>query len=444
MHSSPMKSALHEGYFVDDLGSEKPTRLEQMRKNSKENIDNLGVANDPAHEKLGKKPRPARRPNERYLSLILFSCFIAIAALLLSLLLIWGKLGKKCECSRTEALSTSVEKLTTDVGKMSSLEEKITSLQRDSIEKGNELKRARLSLDYLQDEHRNLSAKLNITESQLQMRDSDLASLLMGVRYNITAQVDIELSSLRNDLDQSKIQLIASDNETMKSLEAVNASFANEMEESPVSNQSFPLKLGSDTISVYCHVARLGPCGAGGWTLVMKMNGSKDTFHYDSEIWSNKTGFDVSAGMTGLDEKETKLPTYWKTSFTKICLGMKNSEQVNFILINKTADSLHSLIADGKYRNTSNGRDAWKSLLGSNGSLELNCNKEGFNAHTKFSGRPKARIGILGDEQNYCNSSDSRIGFGTGPDSNTCGNVAAWGADNGYRNITAMGYILVQ
>ena len=44
---------------------------------------------------------------------------------------------------------------------------------------------------------------------------------------------------------------------------------------SPVSNQSFPLKLGSDTISVYCHVARLGPCGAGGWTLVMKMNGSK-------------------------------------------------------------------------------------------------------------------------------------------------------------------------
>ena len=73
--------------------------------------------------------------------------------------------------------------------------------------------------------------------------------------------------------------------------------------------------------------------------------------------------------MTGFDEQETKLPTYWKTNFTKICLGMKNGEELKFILINKTAESLHSLIADGEYRNTSLGRDAWKSLLGSNGSL---------------------------------------------------------------------------
>lgn len=123
---------------------------------------------------------------------------------------------------------------------------------------------------------------------------------------------------------------------------------------------------------------------------------------------------------------------------------MKNGEQVNFIMINKTADSLHSLIADGEYRNTSIGRDAWKSLLGSDGSLQLNCNREGFNAHTPFSGRPKARIGILGNEQNDCNSCDSRIGFGSGRDSNTCGNVAAWGADNGNKNIKAMGYIYVQ
>lgn len=49
-----------------------------------------------------------------------------------------------------------------------------------------------------------------------------------------------------------------------------NSSFS-----SSVSNQSFPLKLGSDIISVYCHVTSLGPCGDGGWTLVMKINGSK-------------------------------------------------------------------------------------------------------------------------------------------------------------------------
>ena len=68
---------------------------------------------------------------------------------------------------------------------------------------------------------------------------------------------------------------------------------------------------------------------------------------------------------------------------------------------------------------------------------------------TKFNPdlQPRARIGILSNEQNDCNSCDSRIGFGTGgkPDySNSCGNVAAHQADNGDKNIKTMGYILVQ
>ena len=160
------------------------------------------------------------------------------------------------------------------------------------------------------------------------------------------------------------------------------------------------------------------------------------------------TEYNPSAGMTGFDELETMLPTYWNTSFSKICLGMKIDQQINFILLDKVAESLHSLMADGQYRNTSLlvGRNTWKRLLGSDASLQLNCNKEGFNAYTS-SDRPKARIGILGNEQNDCSSCDSRIGFGTGgrPDnSNTCGNVAAWGGDNGDKNIKAMGYIFVQ
>ena len=158
------------------------------------------------------------------------------------------------------------------------------------------------------------------------------------------------------------------------------------------------------------------------------------------------TEYNTSAGMTGFDGLETMLPTYWNTSFSKICLGMKNDQQINFILLDKVAESLHSLIADGQYRNTSLGRNTWKRLVGSDASLQLNCNKEGFNAYTN-SGGPNARIGIIGNEQNHCSSCDSIIGFGTGgypDDSNSCGNVAAWGGDNGDKNIKAMGYIFVQ
>ena len=41
-------------------------------------------------------------------------------------------------------------------------------------------------------------------------------------------------------------------------------------------NKAYPLKLASTTIPVYCHVTDdLGPCGGGGWTLAMKINGNK-------------------------------------------------------------------------------------------------------------------------------------------------------------------------
>ena len=60
---------------------------------------------------------------------------------------------------------------------------------------------------------------------------------------------------------------------------------------------------------------------------------------------------------------------------------------------------------------------------------------------------PKARIGIIANQQNDCYSCDSRIGFGTAglyDDSNTCGNEAMLSSDNGDKHIKAMGYILVQ
>ena len=143
------------------------------------------------------------------------------------------------------------------------------------------------------------------------------------------------------------------------------------------------------------------------------------------------------------------MPTYWDTPFSKICLGMKIPQQVkvNFITINKQARSLFTLIADGQYRNTSLGRKTWKELVGSNASLQRKCKKEGFNVVCSREGSSKARIGILGNNENECGSCDSRIGFGTGgkhDDSNTCGNEAKFSADNGDKHIKAMGFILVQ
>ena len=127
---------------------------------------------------------------------------------------------------------------------------------------------------------------------------------------------------------------------------------------------------------------------------------------------------------------------------------MKIGQQIKFLVINKQANSLYALIADGKYRATSLGRNTWKTLIGSQASLQINCNKEGFNAAGSSKGYSKARIGILGNNEKAFSDTDSRIGFGTGrrnDDSNTCCNNAIKGhtSDNGAKNIKAMGYVLL-
>ena len=124
---------------------------------------------------------------------------------------------------------------------------------------------------------------------------------------------------------------------------------------------------------------------------------------------------------------------------------MKIGQQIEFIVINMTASSLYSLIADGKYRGTSLGRDKWLSLIGSNASLQLNCKKEGFNAKCTKGGYSKARIGILGNDQTNCYRCNSRLGFGSGGNydgKNTCGNLDNHGGKR--LSIKTMGYILVQ
>lgn len=127
---------------------------------------------------------------------------------------------------------------------------------------------------------------------------------------------------------------------------------------------------------------------------------------------------------------------------------MKIDQHLKFIFINKQADSLRSLIADGQYRNTTLGRDEWKELIGSQAALQENCNKEGFNAFSSRSDRSKVRIGILSNNENDCHSCNSFIGFGAGSHPNgskSCGNeVLFFKPERRSKSIKAMGYILIQ
>jgi len=275
------------------------------------------------------------------------------------------------------------------------------------------------------------------------------------VVFNCNVNQDSHISQAIKALETKMEQLIALVNKTSTSPQPTKppAVLPSSCKEQYVKYRSFksqvyPLMFGSQKIPVYCHMGNFG-CGDGGWTLAMKIDGAKRTFHYDSHYWSDRNPYNLAGGKTGFDQQETKLPTYWNTPFSKICLGMKIGHQIKFLVINKHANSLYSLIANGYYQPTPLGRHTWKTLINSQqASLQPGCNKEGFNAACTYAKSPaKVRIGILGNNEDDCVSCDSRIGFGMAGipgDLNICGNEAVAGGDNGDKHLMAFGYVLVQ
>lgn len=43
----------------------------------------------------------------------------------------------------------------------------------------------------------------------------------------------------------------------------------------PKENKEYALHVGNEQVSIFCHLTDIPGCGGGGWTLVMKTDGSK-------------------------------------------------------------------------------------------------------------------------------------------------------------------------
>ena len=180
----------------------------------------------------------------------------------------------------------------------------------------------------------------------------------------------------------------------------------------------------------------------------------QETFSYSSPYWSNTKTYSHTGGKTGLDHKEAKVATYWSTPFKQLCVGMKFRNSAQFIEINHTAKSLYDVIADGKFRQTVIPRKTWKSLIAGS-SLQKNCERQGSNVAASDKYHARVRIGIIGNNENHCVNADSFVGFGAIDANqrkycgilsvvNSCGNSAYCLADNGTKEVKAMGYIFVR
>ncbi|XP_078345952.1 uncharacterized protein LOC144631400 [Oculina patagonica] len=448
-----MGSVKTEGYFIN----------QSFEDDKQESMQQKQITNHA--EKPTGHANPAQRSNRTLLALVIIVCLISLVVLLFTLLM-FGKIGGGCDCSTNEvSSSTSAKSLAMDSAEIKALGENMTSFHQalmttiDSAftELTSHLTKTSKDLAELDNtlgKMGKLDSAFNELTSHLAETNENLAELNDTLKKFPACQGPLENGPCKNGGISHP-----ADVEGNFTCVCAPGFYGNYCEKAAKSCQELydaynfttsrlvTLHFGLAPTSVFCHMGDFG-CGDGAWTTVMKIDGSKPTFHYYSDYWSNKTEYNLPGGKTGFDSQETKLPTYWNTSFSKICLGMKIGQKLNFITINTTeTSSLYSLIADGNYSSTSLGRDTWKALIGSEASLQRKCNKEGFNAACSSDSNSKARIGFLGNENGDCHSCDSRIGFGTGgspDDSNTCGNEAKWYPDNGDKHIKAMGYILVQ
>ncbi len=193
----------------------------------------------------------------------------------------------------------------------------------------------------------------------------------------------------------------------------------------------------------YCDMTTNG----GGWTLAIKADGRLSTFQYDQPIWTNSSLLNPT--NPGLNHTEAKLETFNSVPFSEVMIGLEypvstGTPSFNYMVLTKAAPSLLSVFQGG-FQATTQGRAAWKAMI-SGSSLQPNCNREGFNNYHSYS---RARIGILGNQENDCTSPDSHIGIGGG--GTTCGqadvsvgNSAGCSPDNGDVNLRAFGVVYVR
>jgi hypothetical protein len=192
---------------------------------------------------------------------------------------------------------------------------------------------------------------------------------------------------------------------------------------------------------VYCDMSLDG----GGWTLLMKLDGTKATFGYSAAYWTNTTTLNpTSADMT---TTEAKFAAFNLLAGTDLRLGMTDAGTTRYLKLPLGASTtLYDRLLAGSYTASTVGRTPWTTLLASY-SLQVNCNREGTN--NAVGGYASVRIGILGNQEGDCGSPDSFIGFGAGPvacggTTITTGNYASCAPDNGDRNTATFGYVFIR
>ncbi len=192
---------------------------------------------------------------------------------------------------------------------------------------------------------------------------------------------------------------------------------------------------------VHCDMTYAG----GGWTLILKVDGSRNEFLYKNALWTNQQTY--NATKPAFDNQQAKLKSYFSVGVQEILLRMRDpasSGPLRSLIVRKKAASFYALVQPGKRVSfeVNAGKSAWKSLVRSP-SLQFGCNLEGINIAGNGTGDiDNVRIGFLNNDFDSCRSTDSFIGLGS--DRLSAGNFARWNGFGNDRTTKTFAYLYVR
>ncbi|KAL9980371.1 hypothetical protein ACROYT_G008947 [Oculina patagonica] len=168
---------------------------------------------------------------------------------------------------------------------------------------------------------------------------------------------------------------------------------------------NYRIKIGNVTWKTRCRMDGIPGCGNGVWALVMRVNGSENTFSFGSHHWTSKIAYQKAAPREG---QETKLPGYWLSNFTKICVTMHFpvddddddavSKNTTFLLVNHTAQSLYSVLQDGNKTTLPADLTNIETLP----NIDKRCLIQGLNMLGPYPWIIKSRIGVESAQSPKC------------------------------------------
>lgn len=184
-------------------------------------------------------------------------------------------------------------------------------------------------------------------------------------------------------------------------------------DDSSAASGVYGITIGTTVYPTWCEMIN-----GKGWALIIRADGTKNTWGYDNAIWTDTSTLNIDEYTTGISDTTTeyKSPLFSVYAYSELRLGMRINGATNCLEVKHAQySSMRGVMNGGQVMVSGTTRNDWLALA-NNGATQTGCTRIGYNLvpaePSNVNVNFKVRIGLHGDDNLMCQNPDSFIGFG--------------------------------